>query len=69
MGGPGALCSAFGPGGEDHLRINFTCTPEEGRAAVEWIRAAITTRWRGRLEMGSRSTDARRTLSYSGSGV
>jgi aspartate aminotransferase len=23
--------SAFGPGGEGHLRINFTCTPDEGR--------------------------------------
>jgi aspartate aminotransferase len=36
--------SAFGPGGEGHLRINFTCTPDEGRAAVERIRDAISTR-------------------------
>ena len=39
--------SAFGPGGEGHVRLNFTCTPEEGREAVERIRAAVTTRWRG----------------------
>ena len=36
--------SAFGPFGEGHVRINFTCTPEEAAQAVERIRLAVAQR-------------------------
>jgi aspartate/methionine/tyrosine aminotransferase len=36
--------SAFGPFGEGHVRINFTCTPEEAGDAVERIRSAVARR-------------------------
>lgn len=33
--------SAFGPNGEGHVRLLFSCTPAEGREAVSRIRAAV----------------------------
>jgi len=36
--------SAFGPFGEGHVRINFTCTREEAAQAVERIRLAVARR-------------------------